>query len=170
MIATSSGADLQQLMTIAELYARKLVAEAGPPARALMLERDGEFDFVVLAGQERDAADQARRLLALHGVTSAALLFEVQAAGVGIEPPVFCILGESREGATAAQRYRVRRRGRRRRLTPLAVSEGPEAEGVFRPLFPIHLRPHGSDAVPADPSDIVIPASLPPPRGEQCHR
>jgi hypothetical protein len=161
MTATSSGADLQQLMMIAELYARKLVADAGPPARALMLERDGELDFVVLPGQERDAADQARHLLARHQATSAALLFEVEVTGMGIEPPVFCIMGESHEGTTATQRYRVRRRGRRRRLMPLTVSEGPEVEGVFRPLFPVHLRPPRSDAVPAEPSDIAIPASLP---------
>src|SRR5438045_686239 len=53
MTATSSGADLQQLMMIAELYARKLAADAGPPPRVLMLERAGELDFVTLDGRDR---------------------------------------------------------------------------------------------------------------------
>jgi hypothetical protein len=148
-------------MMIADLYAHKLVSDVGPPSRMLMLERDGELDCVILDGRDRDAAAQARRLLAQHRATSAVLLFEVEATGTGVESAVFCILGESNEGTTSALRYRVRRRSRRARLTPLTVSEGPEAEGVFRPLFPVHLKPRGSDDVPADPSDDVMASSSP---------
>ena len=157
----SRGADLQRLMVIADLYARKLAAGAGPP-RVLMLERDGELEVVVLDGPDRDAAAEARRQLAQRRATSAALLFQGEATLGDAVHTVFCILGETDEGATVARRYRVRPIGRRRRLTPLPVDEGLAIEEVFRPLFPVHLRPPGADDAPADPPDLATSASAAP--------
>jgi len=154
MTVTSSGADLQRLMMIADLYARKLAADAGPPSRILMLERDGELDCVVLDGEDPDPDARVRRLLSLHGATAAVLLFEAETVIAGVVQTVFCVLGETVEGETAAQRYRVRRR----RLTPLVDDQASEVEGLFRPLFAIHRKPLSMhDAATAAPSADAAP-------------
>jgi hypothetical protein len=155
MTATSSGADLRQMMMIAERYARTLAADAGSPPRVLMFERDGELDFAALDGQDRDAATQARRLLAQRGATSAVLLFESEDALGGDGHAVFCILGETNEGETAARRYRVHPLSRRRRLSVLSGDEGPESEDVFRPLFPVRPRSHRAGAAPDESTEAA---------------
>src|SRR5215212_5996662 len=108
MTATSSGADLQQLMAIADRYARTLVANAGPPSTALLIERAGELDIVLLVGQDRATAAQVRRLLAQHQATSAALLVETRLTSGDATHPGVCILGEAADGTIDERRYRVR--------------------------------------------------------------
>jgi hypothetical protein len=157
MTATSGGADLQQLMMIGDLYARKLVADAGPPSRILMLERAGALDCVVLDREDRDPATRVRHLLTQHRATSAVLLFEAETVVAGAVQTVFCVLGETVEGETAGRHYRVRRR----RLTPLVDGEASEVEGVFRPLFPVPREPVGMDdaAIPLVSSDAAPDAT-----------
>ena len=94
MTATSSGADLQQLMTIADRYARKLVADTGHLAGVLLIEHTGDLEIVVLEGDDQDVARQARRLLARYQATSAAVLFSTQVTPMGDTGEVFCILGD----------------------------------------------------------------------------
>jgi hypothetical protein len=149
MTTMSRGADLQRLMAIAELYAHKLVA-AGPPAMVLLIEHAGALDVTVLDGAVRDAAAEARRLLARHQATSAALLLETPGTPGEARDAVFCILGETVEGLTDERRYRVHPRSRRKRLTALTGGERREIEEILRPLFPIHLRPRATEDASTD--------------------
>jgi hypothetical protein len=154
MTATSNGADLQQLMMIADRYAHKLVADAAPPARVLMLVRDGEIECVILDDPDRHPAAQVRRLLAERRATLAAVLFEAEHVVAGVARTVFCILGETDEGSTAVRHYRVGRR----RLMPLTGGGPPDVEGQLRPLFPVHRKPLDMDdvATPAASADAAI--------------
>ena len=69
---------------------------------------------------------------------------------MGAAQAVFCILGETIEGATDERYYRVRPCGRRRRLTPLPSGADLEVEDLFRPLFPVHRRLEATDDAPGD--------------------
>jgi hypothetical protein len=158
-MTSNRGAGLQALMAVAELYARRLVADPGPPPPVLLLERAGDLDVVVLDGEGYDVIPQVRLLLGRSGANSAALLVETPAAATGTGGTEFWIVGESLDGATARRRYRVRPCGRARRLTPLADGDDPDVEGPFRPLFPVHLRPeHPDDGVVEVSSAAVLAA------------
>jgi hypothetical protein len=172
MTATSYAPDLRRLMAIADRYARKLVADAGPPCVVLLIERDGELDIVTLDDPGRGSAARARGLIAHRRATSAALLVEVRTASIGRaadtvvrllgEPvdTVFCIVGETVEGVRDERYFRVHRCGRGRRLTPLTGGQCPEVEYLARPLFLVHAPPRPAADVPGDSSAVATGGSL----------
>jgi len=149
---SSGGADLQALMAIADRFARRLAMVPGTPVAALLLERAGALDIVMLDGEGRDVIPHVRLLLAQSGATSAALLLEVPAASMATIDAGFWIIGESIEGMVARRRYRVRPCGRRRRLTLSASDDNSEVEAVLRPLFPVHIKAE-------DTADVIAEVS-----------
>jgi len=162
MTVTSYAMDLQRLMAIADGYARRLVADAGPSCAVLLIERAGDLDVVTLDDLGRGFVARARGLIAYHRATSAALLVEVRTASIGRaadtvirllgEPvdTVFCIVGETIEGVRDERYFRVRRCGRGRRLTPLTGGRCPEVEYLSRPLFLVHVPHRRATAAPGD--------------------
>jgi hypothetical protein len=143
MTTSNGGAALQALMAIADRYARRLVASPDAPMAVLLIERAGDLDVVMLGDEPTDAIAEIRLLLGQSGATSAALLVEVA-------PAAFWIFGESIDGTTARRRYRIRPCLRTRRLTSRVDVDDPEVEGLFSPLFPVHIGAEGADDGTAD--------------------
>jgi len=170
MTTTSNGgADLRALMAIADHYARRLVADAASPSPVLLVERVGALDIVVLDGDGRDIVPRIRLLLGHSGASSAALLIEPTTLQGAPSDPGFWIFGEGIDGTMARRRYRIRPCGRARRLTPLADGDDPDVEGLFRPLFPVHLKAESPDdavagvpsaAAPSVPTDAGMASTI----------
>lgn len=155
---SNGGTALQALMAIADRYAHRLVAGADAPTAVLLIERAGDLDVVMLDGERQGVVPRVRLLLARSKATSAALLVEAPAAATEAGGAELWIVGESHTGETAGRRYRVRPCGRARRLTPLTGGEHPAVEGLFRPLFPVHVKVGADDGVvdaPAATGGIV---------------
>jgi hypothetical protein len=167
METTAGVANLERLMAITDLFARRLVADRESPAGVLLIERDGELQIVMLEGSERDVATKARRQLAQEHATSAALIVNARTPTDDRIEERWYVLGETEEGVASDRGYRVRPWGRRRRLTPLVATPMMEVSCLYRPLFAVHRTPHtgvegteedggGSDAaVPLLPSSFV---------------
>jgi hypothetical protein len=153
----SSGAVLQQLMVIADLYARKLAADAGPPFGVLVFERDGELACTMLDAKDQELADQVRCLLAQCQATSAVVLVGTEIVVEGIAQRVVCSIGETDEGMTAVRRYRVLWR----RLTPLTSGDHLEIEELLRPLFPGERRAAGADQAAESAAEVGAPIDAP---------
>jgi hypothetical protein len=119
MTATPRPSDLQRLMTIADRYASKLVAEGDLTSGVLLIGRADELTVVGLDGPGLDAM-MVRRLLTLHRATSAALIVEIELTA---PERILCTLGETAEGATDGRVFRIRPCGRRRRLTARASDD-----------------------------------------------
>ena len=154
MTATVRPPALQSLMTLADRYARKLVAQSATPVGVLLIERAGALDIVMLERGHGDAAVTTRQLLSQYQATSAALMIEAPSQEQGLAERVFCILGESIDGVTDERHYRLRSCGRGRRLTALTDGPNQEVEGWFRPLFAVHAAPLAADAARSDAAGV----------------
>jgi len=142
--------DLHQLMTVAELCARKPITDPGESPVVLLIEHDGELDIMVLGIPCFTTAVRVRQLIAEHRATSAAVVVETTTSTTGRVQTVVYVHGETADGAISEWRYRVRTVGRRRHLVPLTADEPADIERAFRPLFPVYLRPGVMDSTLAD--------------------
>jgi hypothetical protein len=152
MTTSNGGAALQALMAIADRYARRLVSSPDAPMAVLLIERAGDLDVLMLDDEPSGAIAQVRLFLGHSGATTAALLVEVA-------PAAFWIFGESIEGTTARRRYRIRPCLRMRRLTALVDRDDPDVEGVFWPLFPVHIGAESADDGTDDAANTATPSA-----------
>jgi hypothetical protein len=150
MIEVSSPSALSPLMSIADRYARQLMAQASLTTGVLLIERDGQLDIIRLDDEHGNMITTAQRLLTEHGATSAALLLEVSPSVDDLGGGILCIFGGSVAGETAERRYRIRGCGRTRRLTPVSPRETLEVPVFAETLFSASMHSAVVDAVPGD--------------------